>query len=124
MTTVVRKTSTTKVISSKYTDWWKVIIYMAEKGRVKLKCPEKVYPTTNKPYPEVNFFQCIQFFEAPGCSSSYINLHTCFIQKYWYQHTNGTTHKLFVQRNYHNEEQMKIGKTKRQKNLEFVHFLL
>ena len=57
MTTVVSKTSTTKVRSRKYTGWWKVIMDMAEKVCVKLKCPEKVDPTTRKIYPEGQFFQ-------------------------------------------------------------------
>ena len=90
-------------------------MYIAEKGRVKIQCPEKVDPNTKKPYPEGQFVQFLQCFEAPGCSSGYINLSTCFNKKYWGQHTNETTQKLVVQRNDHNEEQTKIGKTKRQR---------
>ena len=37
------------------------------------------------------------------------------MQKYWEQHKKETTHKLVVQRNEKNEEHMKIGKTKRQR---------
>ena len=88
---------------------------MVDKGHVKLKCPEKVEPTKKKPYPEGQFFQCLQCFEAPGCSSGYINLRTFSNKKYWEQHKKETTHKLVVQINQHNEEQIKIGKTKRQR---------
>ena len=80
-----------------------------------MKCPEKVYSTTKKPYPEGKFVQCLQCFESPGCSSSHINIYTCSNQKYWDQHTNGTTQKMVGQTNDHNEEHMKIGKTKRQR---------
>ena len=98
MTTVVSKTSTTKVRSSNYTGWWKGNMDMAKKGHVKLKLPEKFDPTTKKPYPEGQYFQCLQCFEDPGYSSGYINLCTCFNQKYWDQHANGTTQKLAVQK--------------------------
>ena len=91
MTTVVSKNSTTKVRSSKYTGWWKGIIDMADKGHIKLKCPEKVDPTTKKQCPQGQFVQCLQYFEAPGYRSGYINLRTCSNQKYWYQDTNGIT---------------------------------
>ena len=74
MTTVVSKTSTTKVRSSNYTGWWKGNMDMAKKGHVKLKLPEKVDPTTKKPYPEGQYFQCLQCFEYPRYSSGYINL--------------------------------------------------
>ena len=53
---MVSKTSTTKVRSIKYKGWWKGIMEMADKLHVKLKCPGKVDPTTNKPYTEGQFF--------------------------------------------------------------------
>ena len=84
---------------------------MAEKGHFKLKCPKKVDPTTKNPYPEGRFVQCQLCFKAPCCIFGYINLHTCFNQTYWDYHTNGNTHKLVVQINEHNKEQVKMGKT-------------
>ena len=44
MTTVVSKTSTTKAISRKYIGRWNGIMDMAEKGHVKLNCPDKLTP--------------------------------------------------------------------------------